>query len=88
MTASPLRRRWHRLQHWRQQLTVPQFTALTGAGVIAVGTLLMATPLCSRESVDLWDALFTVTSAITVTGLTIIDVGQELTPWANCCCWR
>ncbi|MCH9715392.1 MAG: potassium transporter TrkG [Cyanobacteria bacterium] len=80
MTASPLRRRWHRLQHWRQQLTVPQFTALTGAGVIAVGTLLMATPLCSRESVDLWDALFTVTSAITVTGLTIIDVGQELTP--------
>jgi len=67
------------LQHWRNQLTVPQFTVLTGLLVIAAGTVLLASPLCSSDSVGLWEALFTVTSAITVTGLSIIDVGQELT---------
>jgi Trk-type K+ transport system membrane component len=67
------------LLQWRHQLTVPQFTVITGAIVIALGTLLLATPLCSDDSVGLWEALFTVTSAITVTGLSIIDVGKELT---------
>jgi len=68
-----------RFDLWRRQLTVPQFTAVTGALVIAVGTVVLATPLCSSDSVGLWEALFTVTSAITVTGLSIIDVGKELT---------
>jgi trk system potassium uptake protein TrkH len=68
-----------RLELWRRQLTVPQFTILTGLLVIACGTLLLASPLCSLDSVGLWQALFTVTSAITVTGLTIIDVGRDLT---------
>ncbi len=71
-----LRSRFHA---WRRQLTVPQFTAVTGALVIALGTVVLATPLCSSDSVGLWEALFTVTSAITVTGLSIIDVGKELT---------
>jgi trk system potassium uptake protein TrkH len=79
MTATRSRSRWASLAPWRHQLTVPQFTVLTGLMVIAVATLLMASPICSRPSVDLWEALFTVTSAITVTGLSIIDVGQELT---------
>jgi Trk-type K+ transport system membrane component len=47
--------------------------------VIAVGTVVMASPFCSSDDVGLWEALFTVTSAITVTGLSIIDVGTELT---------
>ena len=64
---------------WQRQLTVPQFTVVSGLLVIALGTLLLATPLCSGPSVDLWEALFTATSAITVTGLSIIDVGTELT---------
>ena len=64
---------------WQRQLTVPQFTVISGLLVIAAGTLLLATPLCSTASVDLWEALFTATSAITVTGLSIIDVGTELT---------
>ena len=67
------------LQHWRHRLTVPQFTAVTGLLVIAAGTVLLASPLCSSDSVGLWEALFTVTSAITVTGLSIINVGSELT---------
>ena len=68
-----------RLDHWRRHLTVPQFTVVTGLLVITIGTLILASPACSAESVGLWEALFTVTSAITVTGLSIIDVGKELT---------
>ncbi|PSB35891.1 potassium transporter TrkG [Aphanothece cf. minutissima CCALA 015] len=68
-----------RRQGWRHRLTVPQFTVVTGVLVITFGTLLLASPLCSSDEVGLWEALFTVTSAITVTGLSIIDVGAELT---------
>jgi len=65
---------------WRHRFTVPQFTVVTGLLVIATGTVLLASPLCSTDEVGLWEALFTVTSAITVTGLSIIDVGRDLTP--------
>jgi trk system potassium uptake protein len=67
------------LNRWRQQLTVPQFTVVTGVIVIVVGTFLLASPLCSSDDVGLWQALFTVTSAITVTGLSIIVVDRDLT---------
>jgi trk system potassium uptake protein len=62
---------------------VPQFTLVTGALVIAVGTLVLASPLCSTDDVGLWQALFTVTSAITVTGLSIIDVSRDLTAFGQ-----
>ena len=58
---------------------MPQFTVVTGLLVIAFGTLLLATPFCSNSNVGLWEALFTATSAVTVTGLSIIDVGTDLT---------
>jgi trk system potassium uptake protein TrkH len=70
---------WTRLSHWRRSLTVPQFTVVTGLLVIGSGTFLLASPLCSTDDVGLWQALFTVTSAITVTGLSIIDIGRDLT---------
>ncbi len=62
-----------------RRLTVPQFTVATGLLVITFGTFLLATPLCSNTNVGLWEALFTATSAVTVTGLSIIDVGIDLT---------
>lgn len=62
---------------------MPQFTLVTGALVIAVGTVLLASPLCSSDDVGLWQALFTVTSAITVTGLSIIDVSRDLTAFGQ-----
>jgi Trk-type K+ transport system membrane component len=79
MAVRSLDQLWGRLLLWRHRLTVPQFTVVTGALVIATGTLLLASPLCSSDDVGLWQALFTVTSAITVTGLSIIDVGKDLT---------
>jgi Trk-type K+ transport system membrane component len=51
--------------------------------VVLLGTLLLATPLCSNSSVGLWEALFTATSAITVTGLSIIDIGVDLTAFGQ-----
>jgi len=77
--TSFLARPMARLDQWRRHLTVPQFTVVTGLLVITLGTVILATPACSADSVGLWEALFTVTSAITVTGLSIIDVGKELT---------
>ncbi len=68
-----------RLRRWRYTLTVPQFTVITGLLVIAVGTLVLASPLCSSDDVGLWQALFTVISAITVTGLSVIVVDRDLT---------
>ena len=62
-----------------RRLTVPQFTVITGLLIILVGTVLLSTPLCSEQNVGLWQAFFTATSAVTVTGLTIIDVGEDLT---------
>ncbi|WP_392350544.1 TrkH family potassium uptake protein [Parasynechococcus sp.] len=75
----PIRQALEGHQSWHRRLTVPQFTVVTGLLVILIGTLLLATPLCSRDSVGLWEALFTATSAITVTGLSIIDIGEDLT---------
>ncbi len=74
MTSASLASPLQALQRWRHQLTVPQFTVVTGLLVILVGTLLLASPLCSTDDVGLWQALFTVTSAITVTGSPAIAV--------------
>ena len=62
---------------------MPQFTVVTGLLVVFLGTLLLATPLCSTSRVGLWEALFTATSAITVTGLSIIDIGVDLTAFGQ-----
>ena len=62
-----------------RRLTVPQFTVITGLLIIAFGTFILASPICSSSKVGLWEALFTATSAITVTGLSIIDIGGDLT---------
>ncbi len=60
-------------------LTVPQFTVLTGLLVIFLGTFALALPICSNTDVGLWESFFTATSAVTVTGLSIINVSQDLT---------
>ena len=79
----PLHNALKRSQGWQRRLTVPQFTVVTGLLVIVIGTILLATPLCSGSNVGLWEALFTATSAITVTGLSIIDIGTDLTSFGQ-----
>ncbi len=48
-----LRELLERFQQRRSRLTVPQFTVITGLLVIAVGTVLMAQPVFSSDSVGL-----------------------------------
>ena len=62
-----------------RKLTVPQFTIITGLIIIFLGTLILSSPICSSKNVGIWEAFFTSTSAITVTGLTVIDIGEDLT---------
>ncbi len=62
-----------------RKLTIPQFTLITGLIIIFLGTLILSSPLCSTSRVGIWEAFFTSTSAITVTGLTVIDIGKDLT---------
>jgi len=69
----------YKLKDFYRKLTVPQFTIITGLIVIFLGTLILSTPFCSSQNVGLWEAFFTSTSAITVTGLTVIDIGSDLT---------
>ncbi len=68
----------YRLKDTYRKLSVPQFTIVTGLVIIFFGTLILSSPLCSSSKVGLWEAFFTSTSAITVTGLTIIDIGVDL----------
>ena len=68
----------YKLKDSYRKLSVPQFTIVTGLFIIFFGTLILSSPLCSSSKVGLWEAFFTSTSAITVTGLTIIDIGVDL----------
>lgn len=68
----PVRRILHRLE-----LRPAQTVALGFAAAVLGGTLLLSLPLAvvELERVSLLEALFTATSAVTVTGLTVYDIG-------------
>jgi trk system potassium uptake protein TrkH len=56
---------------------------LTGsfAAVILVGTILLSLPFAAAgDPLSLLDALFTATSAVCVTGLTVVETGSRLSP--------
>ena len=74
-----LNQTFYNLKDFYRKLTVPQFTIVTGLVIIFFGTIMISSPVCSTQKVGLWEAFFTATSAITVTGLTIIDIGKDLT---------
>ena len=63
------------IAEWK--LTPYQVLVLSFAGLILIGTLLLMTPLASAngEGLSFIDALFTATSAVCVTGLTVVNVG-------------
>lgn len=73
----PVRRVLHRLE-----LRPAQTVAMGFAATILLGTLLLSLPpaVTSLEAVSMLNALFTATSAVTVTGLTVYDIGTFHTP--------
>lgn len=62
-----------------RQLSATRVIALTFAGIILLGALLLSLPIASRsgESCGFLDALFTATSATCVTGLTRFDTWTQ-----------
>jgi trk system potassium uptake protein TrkH len=73
----PVRRILHRLE-----LRPAQTVAMGFAVTILVGTLLLSLPpaVSRLEAVSILDALFTATSAATVTGLGVYDIGAVHSP--------
>ncbi|KHE72413.1 TrkH family potassium uptake protein [Halobacillus sp. BBL2006] len=60
-------------------LNPPQIIISIFIGLIAIGTLLLSLPFANTEGVSFIDALFTATSAMTVTGLIVVDTGTAYT---------
>ncbi len=53
--------------------------ALGFLALIIVGSLLLLLPFASHQPISLMDALFTATSAVTVTGLVVVNTGTDYT---------
>ena len=64
----------------KRLVSVQQLVVLAFAAVIVAGAALLMAPVCMRDdkpALGLVDALFTATSAVCVTGLTVRDTGGE-----------
>lgn len=70
-----------RQRHERSKLQTPQVLILGFAAMILIGTLLLRLPAASTSGKPIgWiEALFTSTSAITVTGLTVLNTAHDFT---------
>ncbi len=62
------------------RLTPPRVILVSYLSLITVGTLLFTLLPTAKVDLSPVDALFTVTSAVTVTGLVVLDTGKDLTP--------
>ena len=73
-----VRRRWERL-------TPPRLFVLSFVALVAVGTagLLTLPGLYTGARLGPLDALFTMTSAVCVTGLIVVDTATFFTPWGQ-----
>lgn len=67
------------------KINAPKIIAGSFLGVIVLGAILLSLPISTvqRGSMPLLDALFTATSAVCVTGLTIVDTGTYFTKFGQ-----
>ncbi|MEW6259333.1 MAG: TrkH family potassium uptake protein [Thermodesulfobacteriota bacterium] len=63
-----------------KKIPSPTLFLLSFVATIGVGTVALKTPLAVQTPVSWVDALFTATSAVCVTGLTVVDTGTTFTP--------
>jgi len=61
------------------RLSPPATLSLLFLGLIGTGTVLLSLPFATTEPIGLLDAAFTATSAVTVTGLSVVDTGTGFT---------
>lgn len=57
--------------------------ALLYLTLIIIGTILLKLPISNTQPLAWRDALFTATSAVTVTGLGVVDTGSQFTIWGQ-----
>lgn len=65
------------------KLNPSQLLVLVFLFFIILGTLLLKLPISTTTPISLTDALFTVTSAMTVTGLAVVDTGTVFTTFGQ-----
>jgi len=65
-------------------LPAPALLALLYLSWITLGALLLMIPAASTDSITWSDAFFTATSAVTVTGLVVLDTGAAFTTFGQC----
>jgi len=65
------------------ELPAPVLLALLYLSWITVGALLLMLPVASTDSITWSDAFFTATSAVTVTGLVVMDTGTAFTTFGQ-----
>ena len=63
----------------RWQLSAPMMLAMLYMHLVALGALLLKLPFATPQPISWSDALFTATSAATVTGLGVLDPGTDFT---------
>lgn len=61
------------------RLSPPQLLIGVFLSFLVVGTILLKLPIATTEPISWIDAFFTITSATTVTGLTVVDTGTVYT---------
>lgn len=67
----------------RISLSPPAVLALGFLGLILLGTLLLLLPFATTAPITLLQALFTATSAVTVTGLVVVDTGSQFSQFGQ-----
>ena len=65
--------------HKTLNLSPPSLLALGFLGFITFGTLLLKLPFANTGNVSWMDALFTATSAVTITGLSVLNIHESFT---------
>lgn len=63
-------------QHRTIDLSPPSILALGFLGLILIGSLLLMLPIAHHGEISWLDAIFTATSAVTITGLSVVNVGE------------
>ncbi|WP_139851824.1 TrkH family potassium uptake protein [Acinetobacter pullicarnis] len=64
-------------------LSPPSLLALGFLSFIIVGTLLLKLPYSHHGDLSWIEAMFTATSAVTITGLSVVNIGQAYTPFGK-----
>lgn len=74
-----LQNKLHNKKHGTINLSPPSLLALGFLGLILIGTLLLKLPFAHHGELSWLNAVFTSTSAVTITGLSVVNVGEAYT---------